>query len=449
MTLEVLLNTLRKKGANVSRQAFSISIGVPPRELDRGIVLLLETLLNVCGQNYFISIRGLPFCSIPNAWRRISYEPQNGERYVHIAACKDCSLRSLCPGWHCDIPLSSRGIKAVVDMPSEIVLEITGQCNLACGYCTSAAQNRERILFDAARMVLDDAHRNRVPAVRFTGGEPLLNPDLPRMLSYAKSKGFYVLLNTNATLVSPDLLKLFSSTVDNVLVSLQGFDDVSERELTQSPIPFIRKIQNILLLKSYVPTVRIGTVITPTLLDHWPRYVALVKKINPRAWELFRPMNEKAFQNINLTRKTFCALAVDLLRLRKNGINAKLANALPFCVLPNLSLATSVMLGAVSDDGNSRLVWDVRGFFKPSYFIERNLGRGIRTAWRHPFLKGLKSFSFLPQRCLECHYLLSCRCGSRALAFKGRQAYLSPDPLFFIAKDKSVLSSTRKNKCRV
>jgi radical SAM protein with 4Fe4S-binding SPASM domain len=171
-------------------------------------------------------------------------------------------------------------------------------------------------------------------------------------------------------------------------------------------------------------------VITPVLLDHWVRYAVLIKKLRPAAWELFRPMTDKACKDVDFSRQTCNVLAKRLMVLRQEGVNAALGNAIPFCVLPEPKLAPEVMLGAGSDDGNSRLVWDVRGFFKPSYFIDEKLGDNIKTAWQHSFLKKLKGSSYLPQACRGCDHLKLCRCGSRALAFKSTGTYFDADPLF-------------------
>ncbi len=314
--------------------------------------------------------------------------------------------------------------------PSSIVIEITGQCNLRCRHCTGASARRARVTFATVKMIIDDARRNKVTAIRFTGGEPLLHPELPQMLAYAKEQKMYVLLNTNATLATPAWLNIFALHVDNILVSLQGCDSASDRDLTRTSLPFSKKIKNILLLRDTVPVVRLGTVITRQFLDDVPRYAALIAKIRPYAWELFRPMSIQARRAIRLNASDYQSLATKLLELSQEGLNVKLANALPFCVLPDLKAASSIMLGALSDDGHTRLVWDARGFYKPSYFIDEDLGKNIKVAWAHTFLRKLRKPSFLPARCRACSVLKQCQGGSRALAMAANGSYFTADPLF-------------------
>ncbi len=314
--------------------------------------------------------------------------------------------------------------------PASVVIEVTGRCNLRCRHCTGASARRAHVPLATVKKIIDDARHNKVTAIRFTGGEPLLHPELADMLAYAKQKKLYVLLNTNATLISPAWIGILARYVDNILVSLQGCDSTTDRALTRASLPFSSKIRNILLLQAHVPVVRLGTVITRPLLDNFPRYAALISKIRPHTWELFRPMSAQARRAVRLNVRDYQKLAGHLLDLTQDGLNVKLANALPFCILPDLKAAAEVMLGALSDDGHSRLVWDARGFYKPSYFIDEDLGKNIRDAWAHPFLKELKGRSFLPARCQACAVLQQCQGGSRAMAKAVHGTYFTADPLF-------------------
>ena len=313
--------------------------------------------------------------------------------------------------------------------PSEIIIEITGQCNMRCGYCTNDAVRAPHMPLSAVKEVINQAKHYQVPAIRFTGGEPLLVPDLPQMLSYAKQQKFYVLLNTNATLLTPQSLNVLIQYVDNVLISLQGFNNASTQEMTRTPALFEEKIKNIFLLKAFLPVTRLGTVITPSLINNFSKYTTLVEKIRPHTWELFRPMTGP-FLPPEKDRERYVVLCQSLLKLQGRGIHAIIGNALPLCLLKNIKIAHRVMSGGQADDGHTRLVWDTRGYFKPSYFIHENLGTNLVAAWQHPFMKELNNPTHLPLSCQTCHLLKQCCGGSRALAKKISGYFLAADPLF-------------------
>lgn len=77
-------------------------------------------------------------------------------------------------------------------------------CNLACEHCyIESSPTNDRLAWltvaEAARY-LDEIIRDRLPTrmIGLTGGEPFMNPDCPRMIEDALSRGFEVLVLTNA-----------------------------------------------------------------------------------------------------------------------------------------------------------------------------------------------------------------------------------------------------------
>jgi len=77
-------------------------------------------------------------------------------------------------------------------------------CNLACANCyiESSPANDALVYLSAAHVnrYLDEVKRADLPTreVSFTGGEPFMNPEVPAMLEDALSRGFEVLVLTNA-----------------------------------------------------------------------------------------------------------------------------------------------------------------------------------------------------------------------------------------------------------
>jgi MoaA/NifB/PqqE/SkfB family radical SAM enzyme len=57
----------------------------------------------------------------------------------------------------------------------------------------------------------------------YTWGEPLLNKDIYDIIDYAKSKNIYVMISTNATVMSPkNNQRLIDSGIDYVMVAIDG-----------------------------------------------------------------------------------------------------------------------------------------------------------------------------------------------------------------------------------
>lgn len=427
MNLRKILFLIKKYLGIIEKRGFIINIKIDNRRVNFKNIALLYNLLNYYEDYYFITIENLPFCLMPDAQEHIVYNKDKKECYYDII-CKNCKLQN-CPGW-IDLPnINRKLVQPPKDIPKEIVIEVTTKCNLNCKICTINKSEFLEVNFNSTKIILDEAYSLGIKAIRFTGGEPFLNKDIEKMLTYAKKRGFYVLLNTNATIINQRILNLLKYTVDNILISLQGFDKESDRVLTKSYTHFDKKITNIIRLKTVIPIVRIGTVISKILINNFDRYYKLFKKIKVDNWELYRPMIKTKDEEFIISKKDLLKTMNFILKLKKEGMKVKIANPVPFCISKNITLSLTTLLGAEADDGHSRIIWDPQGYFKPSYFIKENLGNTIKEAWLHPFLKKLRKVNYLPLRCQNCKYLKWCKGGSRVLAKLDKNDYFKVDPL--------------------
>jgi Fe-coproporphyrin III synthase len=93
-----------------------------------------------------------------------------------------------------------------------VVWNLTRACNLRCVHCytDSAACHYEGELSTAqAKAALDDMAQFQVPAVLFSGGEPLMRHDFFELADYARSLKLHVVASTNGTLITPAVAECF------------------------------------------------------------------------------------------------------------------------------------------------------------------------------------------------------------------------------------------------
>src|SRR2546426_11881899 len=110
-------------------------------------------------------------------------------------------------------------------LPRSLYLETTSRCNSLCETCILTFGGREPqkdLAWEEFRCVVD-----RFPAlerVLLHGiGEPLLNRDLPRMITHLKGRGATVLFNSNAITLNRRLGRaLVDAGLDELRVSLDG-----------------------------------------------------------------------------------------------------------------------------------------------------------------------------------------------------------------------------------
>ncbi|ROR29525.1 heme d1 biosynthesis radical SAM protein NirJ [Inmirania thermothiophila] len=114
-----------------------------------------------------------------------------------------------------------------------VIWNLIRRCNLRCSHCYTASADRDfagELGTAEALAVVDDLAAMRVPALILSGGEPLLRPDLMRIVARAKAAGIYVGLSTNGTLVDAAWVeRLAGSGLDYVGISLDGLEATHDR----------------------------------------------------------------------------------------------------------------------------------------------------------------------------------------------------------------------------
>ncbi len=119
------------------------------------------------------------------------------------------------------------------DKKPVVVWNITRQCNLKCRHCYAQAQGKKpkgELTTQEGKILLDDLSTFGAPVILFSGGEPLLRPDLPELAQYAVDKGMRAVISTNGTLITRDLAKILKKVgLSYVGISLDGMEAVNDR----------------------------------------------------------------------------------------------------------------------------------------------------------------------------------------------------------------------------
>ena len=141
-------------------------------------------------------------------------------------------------------------------------IELTERCNNDCIHCyiNQSADDADcigrELSFRGIADCLLQAAALGCLTVRFTGGEPLLREDFADIYRFARKLGFRVSLLTNGTLITPELVKLFSEIppLMPVEITLYGMSPESEARVTRSATSFkAAKRGRLLLAERRVP----------------------------------------------------------------------------------------------------------------------------------------------------------------------------------------------------
>ncbi len=108
------------------------------------------------------------------------------------------------------------------------------RCNIDCGYCNEYDKVSQPVPFDTLAERIDHLAALRSSVVAFSGGEPLLHPDLDALIGRIRSHGMMAGLITNGYLLSPKrILALNDAGLDFLQISIDNVepDEVSKKSL--------------------------------------------------------------------------------------------------------------------------------------------------------------------------------------------------------------------------
>jgi len=131
-------------------------------------------------------------------------------------------------------------IKRVFDSkPIAAHLYVTEKCNLRCSYCTEFDNSVPHPSLETIKMWIDKLEELGCIRIGIQGGEPLLHPDIVRIVEYIKSKAMGCSMSTNALLLTPELVKGFEDAgLDSIHVSI---DRMTENEDTKKCVKKVNK----------------------------------------------------------------------------------------------------------------------------------------------------------------------------------------------------------------
>lgn len=132
----------------------------------------------------------------------------------------------------------------------QIHVAVTSYCNLRCTGCRYGRDfmpNRQ-LPWRTVREMLDDAAELGAWTIRFYGGEPLLHPDLPKMVGHATDLALGVYVTTNGMLLAEKFPELYDAGLRQVTLGYYGtgksYDEYVDRqdryERLEAGIAFVR-----------------------------------------------------------------------------------------------------------------------------------------------------------------------------------------------------------------
>jgi len=121
-------------------------------------------------------------------------------------------------------------------IPKQIAIEVTSRCQLRCQGCMKTLGYPDQDMpLDFFKSIID---RNYFDAtiIPYQNGEPLLHPDIFKMIEYTISKGMRSYITTNGLIWNEDLFQLITekNRCYQIIFSLDGIVDNKSRSIEQA-----------------------------------------------------------------------------------------------------------------------------------------------------------------------------------------------------------------------
>lgn len=129
--------------------------------------------------------------------------------------------------------------------PLGINFYLTELCNLNCKMCFLKQIKSEKkfIPLNITKKVINELICVR-PRYNLTGGEPFLYPEIKELITYIKSKGLYLSIVTNGTLIENFAEMIVSLGVDKINISIDGRPDKHD-SIRRTPGAFSKTLKGI------------------------------------------------------------------------------------------------------------------------------------------------------------------------------------------------------------
>lgn len=325
------------------------------------------------------------------------------------------------------------------------VYEVTAACNLRCVHCHASAGARypgELDTVGAIKVIESLSTVRDFRTLVFTGGEPLVRPDIFVLTERARDLGFEVIYATNGVLVTDQVAaRMERAGVVGAAISLDSLSPGRHDWFRGVPGAWRRAIEGMRNVLRHHMYLQVNITVSRLNLDEFDRVVEFVDRLGAHVILLYTFVafgrGNEAAARLSLTPSEAAAVvkrAADL-QSRAELVIAPIGVPWYYAYLVERSgvppaVARAFVYGCAA--GRGMFYVKPNGDVWPCPFLPLRAGNAAERPaieiWEGPVFRALRDRSRLEGACGACRYRDVCGgCRARAYIRYGRET--APDPL--------------------
>jgi radical SAM protein with 4Fe4S-binding SPASM domain len=340
-----------------------------------------------------------------------------------------------------------------IGFPAHPAWEVTAACNLRCIHChaTSGKPARDELTTDEAKRFIDDlAKVDEFRMLVYTGGEPLVRPDIFKLFEHSKQAGFANVIATNGTLIDEDMaFRLRESGVVGTAVSIDSSVSEVHNRIRANPNAFELAMRGMHAVKKAGILLQINVTAMEYNFETLSELIELADNVGSGIMLMYQLVPVGRGRNIQSATLdvTENEKLLKFLQTKQRHISTIIEPVAgpqywPFLMKQNsktdgvwMKMAQQGFHGCAA--GRGFVYIKANGDVWPCPFVEVNAGnvreRPFKSIWRDSqvFVNLRERENTLKGRCGQCKHRKICGgCRGRSMAYSGD--YLDEDPSCFL-----------------
>ena len=315
---------------------------------------------------------------------------------------------------------------------------VTNACNMYCAHCyrDAGCKAEDELSTEQAKKLLTEIKKAGFQIMIFSGGEPLMRPDILELVKFADSLGLFPVFGTNGTLITPEMARDLKAAGARAMgISLDSLDPAQHDKFRSFPGGWQGAVDGMKNCKAAGLPFQIHTTVMDWNAPELEDMIDFAVEIGARAHHFFFlvPMGRAAtIEEESLRAEQYEDVLTRIMKKQQTvPIELKPTCAPQFLrIAAELGMKSRFHRGCLA--GLSYCIISPKGKVQPCAYLKEYLGDVRETPfdeiWKnHPMLQKLRTLNY-SGGCGACKYQRVCGgCRARAAIYHDGD-YMAEEP---------------------